>query len=161
MSDQAQPQQAGEKQFAIQRIYLKDVSFETPNSPGIFTSEWKPENNLNIKTESNKLDDDNFEVILTLTLTVKSGDKTAYIVEVQQAGIFGAKGFSEQELAPMIAAYCPNTLFPFARETISDLVMKGSFPQMLLQPINFDALYMQRMQKMQETGQDPAQQILN
>ncbi len=148
MSDKDQAKQQPERQFTIQRIYLKDVSFETPNSPDIFRGEWRPENNLNLKTDTHRLGDDGFEVILTLTLTVKSGDKTAYIVEVQQAGIFTIRGFSEQELAPMIGAYCPNALFPYARELISDLVSKGSFPQMVLQPVNFDGLFMQRQQEL-------------
>ncbi len=148
MSDQDQANQQPERQFTIQRIYLKDVSFETPNSPDIFRGEWRPENNLNLKTDTNRLDDDGFEVVLTLTLSVNSGDKTVYIVEVQQAGIFTIRGFSEQEMAPMIGAYCPNTLFPYARELISDLVSKGSFPQMVLQPVNFDGLFMQRQQEL-------------
>ncbi len=148
MSDQDQSNQQPERQFTIQRIYLKDVSFETPNSPDIFRSEWRPENNLNLKTDTNRLEDDGFEVVLTLTLSVKSGDKTVYIVEVQQAGVFTIRGFSEQEMAPMIGAYCPNTLFPYARELISDLVSKGSFPQMVLQPVNFDGLFMQRQQEL-------------
>lgn len=149
MSDQETNQQP-ERQFSVQRIYLKDVSFETPNSPDVFRGEWTPEHNLNLKTETKRLDDDHYELVLTLTLTVKAGDKTAYIVEVQQAGIFGIKGFSEQEMAPMIGAYCPNTLFPYAREVISDLVSKGSFPQMILQPVNFEQLFMQRQQELAE-----------
>ncbi len=159
MSDQEQAhQKPPERLFTIQRIYLKDVSFETPNSPDIFRGEWKQENNLNLKTETKRLEEDGYEIVLTLTLTVKSADKTAYIVEVQQAGIFTIKGFPEQEMAPMIGAYCPNTLFPYAREAITDLVSKGSFPQMVLQPVNFDGLFMQRQQELaqQQKAQNPS-----
>jgi preprotein translocase subunit SecB len=156
MSEQDQKnQQQAERQFLLQRIYVKDVSFETPNSPDVFRQEWKPENNLNLNTQVNKLEDEAFEVVLTLTLTVKVGEKTAYLAEVQQAGIFSFKGFQEQELPPMFGVLCPNTLFPYAREAISDLVAKGSFPQMALQPINFEALFMQQQQQM---AQQAAQQ---
>jgi len=135
------------REFALQRIYIKDVSFETPNSPTIFTEEWKPESNLNLNSGVNKLADDTYEVILTVTVTTKVGDKTAFLVEVQQAGIFHVKGFPESELGPMMNAYCPNVLFPFAREVVSDLVSKGSFPQLLLTPVNFEALYNQHLQE--------------
>lgn len=149
--DQAAPQ--ADHQFMLQRIYVKDVSFETPNSPNIFRQEWKPENNLNLNTQVNKLDEATFEVVLTLTLTTKVGERTAYLVEVQQAGIFGLKGFSEQELNFMLGAFCPNTLFPYAREVISDLITKGSFPQMVLQPINFDALFLQHQEQLARQAQ--------
>lgn len=150
--NQAAPQQA-ERQFAIQRIYLKDMSFEAPNSPDIFRTEGQPENNLNLNTAVNELAENTLEVVLTLTLTTKVGDKTAYLVEVQQAGIFTLSGFGEQEKGPMIGAYIPNILFPYAREVITDLVTKGSFPQMILQPINFEALYMQQQQQRAQQGQ--------
>ena len=136
-----------QRTFSIQRIYVKDVSFETPNSPDIFRSQWKPENNLNINTSVKSLGDDAYEVVLTLTLTTKQESLTVYIAEVQQAGIFTIKGFSDQERGPMLGSYCPNVLFAYAREVITDLVTKGSFPQIILQPINFDALYMQQAQQ--------------
>ncbi len=148
MSDQDQ-----QRQFTIQRIYLKDVSFETPNSPEIFRTQGKPDNNLNLNTAVNPLEGDTYEVVLTLTLTTKVDDKTAYLVEVQQAGIFTLAGFGEQEKAPMLGAYCPNALFPYAREVITDLVGKGSFPQMVLQPVNFDALFMQHQQELAKRAQ--------
>lgn len=137
------------REFALQRIYVKDVSFETPNSPAIFTAEWKPESNLNLNSGVNKLADDTYEVILTVTVTTKVGDQTAFLVEVQQAGIFHVKGFPDNEMGHMMGAYCPNILFPYAREVVSDLVNKGSFPQLLLTPVNFDALYAQHMQEQQ------------
>jgi preprotein translocase subunit SecB len=153
MSDQDAAPAQDQRQFAIQRIYLKDVSFETPNSPDIFRQEWKPENNLNLNTGIRQIDEQTYEVVLTLTLTTKIGDNTAYLVEVQQAGIFTLSGFSEQEKAPMLGAYIPNTLFPYAREVISDLATKGSFPQMVLQPVNFDALFMQHQQELAQRAQ--------
>jgi len=154
MSDQNQTEQ-NPREFALQRIYIKDVSFETPNSPTIFTEEWKPESNLNINSNVTKLADDTYEVVLTITVTTKVGDKTAFLVEIQQAGIFAVKGFADAEMGHMMGAYCPNVLFPYAREVVSDLVSKGSFPQLLLTPVNFDALYAQHMQEQQKrAGED-------
>jgi len=154
MSDQNQAEQ-NPREFALQRIYIKDVSFETPNSPTIFTEEWKPESNLNINSNVTKLADDAYEVVLTITVTTKVGDKTAFLVEIQQAGIFAVKGFADAEMGHMMGAYCPNVLFPYAREVVSDLVSKGSFPQLLLTPVNFDALYAQHMQEQQKrAGED-------
>ncbi|GAB4298654.1 MAG: protein-export chaperone SecB [Thiohalomonadaceae bacterium] len=141
---------ATQPQFAIQRVYLKDVSFETPNSPAVFATQWQPEVNVELNSGGNRLADDVFEVVLTLTVTCKAGDKTAYLVEVQQAGIFTIAGFDEPTLAGMLGSYCPNILFPYAREAITSLVSKGSFPQLLLAPINFDALYAQHVARQQE-----------
>ncbi|MCP3867893.1 MAG: protein-export chaperone SecB [Gammaproteobacteria bacterium] len=141
------------RQFALQRIYIKDVSYETPNSPAVFTEEWKPDPNLNLNSSVTDLGGDNYEVVLTVTVTTKLGDKTAYLVEVKQAGIFTVKGFPGNEMGHMMSAYCPNVLFPYAREVISDLVSKGSFPQLLLTPVNFDALYAQHMQELQNKAQ--------
>ena len=135
--------------FGIVRIYLKDVSFETPNSPEVFGQDFKPDVNLQLNTSVNKLDGDLFEVVLNVTVTSKQGDKTGFLVEVQQAGIFELKGYDEAQKGPVLGAYCPNTLYPFAREAISDLVVKGGFPQLLLSPINFDALYTQKMNQAQ------------
>ena len=146
-NDQAE---APKREFGLQRIYTKDISFETPNSPDIFKQEWKPESNVNLNSEVNKLSNDLFEVVLTITLTTKIADKTAYLAEVKQGGIFFVRGFPEQELGPMLGAYCPNVLYPYAREVISDLVTKGSFPQMLLTHVNFDALYQQHQQRQAE-----------
>jgi len=134
------------KQFAIQKIYVKDTSFETPNSPQIFTQQWQPEVNLNLNTATQAIADNTYEVVVSMTVTCKVGDKTAYLCEVQQAGIFTIAGFTEDELKPMVGAFCPNTLFPYARETVSDLVARGGFPQLVLAPVNFDAIYAQQMQ---------------
>lgn len=140
-------QSNSERQFAVQRIYTKDVSFESPNAPEIFRGEWKPNNELNLNTKVNRLGDSAYEVVLSVTVTTSLGDKTAFIVEVQQGGIFTLSGFSEQELGPMLGAYCPNLLFPYAREVVSDLVTKGSFPQLVLQHVNFEALFAQHQQQ--------------
>lgn len=136
------------REFSLQRIYTKDVSFETPNSPDIFKQEWKPESSVNLNTEVKTLADKIYEVMLSVTVTTKVGDKTAYLVEIKQAGIFSINGFPEQEMGPLLGSYCPTMLFPYIREAVSDLVAKGSFPQLLLQPVNFDALYMQHQQQM-------------
>jgi len=143
-------------EFALQRIYTKDVSFETPNSPVVFSQPWEPQSSLNLNSSVTPLGDDLYEVVLSVTVTTTIQDKTAYLVEVQQAGIFMAKGFPDQDMGPMMGAYCPNILFPYAREVISDLVSKGSFPQLLLTPVNFDALYAQHVQESQGQQTDQA-----
>ncbi|MCK5829464.1 MAG: protein-export chaperone SecB [Methylococcales bacterium] len=139
-----------EKQFSIQKIYTKDISFETPNSPKIFTEKWEPTVDFNLGTNVETLENSLFEISLSVTVTVKCADTTAYLVEVTQSGIFSLDGFSEQEMGPMIGSFCPNILFPYAREVVSDLVAKGGFPQLLLAPVNFDALYGQHLQQAQQ-----------
>ncbi|WP_299008688.1 protein-export chaperone SecB [uncultured Shewanella sp.] len=137
-------------QFNIQRIYTKDISFETPNSPAVFQKEWSPEVKLDLDTRTEKLADDVYEVVLSLTVTAKNGDETAFLCEVQQAGIFSITGLTEPQLAHSLGAYCPNVLFPYARETVGSLVGRGTFPQLNLAPVNFDALFAQHMQQQQE-----------
>ncbi len=141
-------------QFMIQKIYTKDLSFETPNSPSVFREEWKPELDLQLSNEYNKIDDNNHEVTLILTVTAKLGDKTAFLIEVKQAGIFTMVGHRDEQMGPLVGSYCPNILFPFAREVVSDVVQKGGFPQIVLAPVNFDALYMSQMQRAQEAAQE-------
>ena len=140
-------------QFNIQRIFTKDVSFETPNSPGVFQKEWNPEVKLDLDTRSNKLADDVYEVILSLTVTAQNGEETAFLCEVQQAGIFSISGLSEPQLAHSLGAYCPNVLFPYARELVGSLVNRGTFPQLNLAPVNFDALFAQYVQQRQAEAQ--------
>lgn len=137
-------------QFNIQRIYTKDISFETPNSPAVFQKEWSPEVKLDLDTRTEKLADDVYEVVLSLTVTAKNGEETAFLCEVQQAGIFSITGLTEPQLAHSLGAYCPNVLFPYARETVGSLVGRGTFPQLNLAPVNFDALFAQHMQQQQE-----------
>jgi len=133
-------------QFGLQRIYLKDSSFESPRSPAVFQTQWQPKINFDIKTRSNKLSDETFEVILVLTAEAVLEEQTAFVVEVHQAGIFGAKDFEDAQLEQLLATVCPNILFPYAREAIDALVVKGSFPALMLSPINFEALYLQQKQ---------------
>ena len=140
-------------QFNIQRIYTKDVSFETPNSPAVFQKEWTPEVKLDLDTRSNKLADDVYEVILSLTVTAKNSEETAFLCEVQQAGIFSINGLTEPQLAHSLGAYCPNILFPYARELVGSLVNRGTFPQLNLAPVNFDALFAQYVQQRQAEAQ--------
>lgn len=143
MTDMHQPE------FAIQKIYTKDLSFEAPNAPQIFQEEWKPELNLNLQTVSHDLGDGVYEIVLTSTVTVKSSDKVAFIVEVQESGIFTIKNFPKDQIGPVLGSVCPSILFPYAREVISDVVVRGGFPQLCLAPINFDALYAQQMEQQQ------------
>ncbi len=137
-----------EQQFIIERIYVKDISFEAPNSPAIFTKEWEPDTSLNLNTNVTPLGDDHYEVELEVTVTVKDKEgKTSFLVEVKQAGAFLVKGYPQEQLNHLLASYCPSQLFPYAREVIANLVSKGSFPEMHLSPINFDALYAQRLEE--------------
>ena len=136
-------------EFHIQRIYIKDVSFETPNTPAIFQKEWQPEVNLDMDTKTAVRSQDIYEVVLTLTVTCTLGEETAFLCEVKQAGIFTASNLEAQQLAHCLGSYCPNILFPYARETIAGLVSKGSFPQLNLAPVNFDALFSAHMSKLE------------
>lgn len=144
MSEQAQ------QAFAIQKIYTKDISFESPNSPAIFTHEFQPQLSIDLNVESASLQEDVYSVILRVTATTKVEDTTAFLCEVEQAGIFTLQGFNEAEMSYMLGVQCPNTLFPYAREVVSDLVTRGGFPQLLLEPVNFDAMYASHMQQQQE-----------
>ncbi len=148
-----------EPQFVIQKIYCKDVSFETPNSPQMFTEDWQPEMKMDLHTAVNPLAEGVFEVVLTVTITVKVKEKTAFLAEVEQAGIFNVTGFEKQQQDGMLGSYCPNILFPYVREVISELVNKGGFPQLVLQPVNFDAVYAQHLQQQSNSeisGEDTA-----
>ncbi len=154
MAEQAE-QTNDERKFDLQRIYTKDISFETPNSPEVFTMDWQPENTLSLNSEVSNLGGDTFEVTLTVTITAKLGEKVAFLVEAKQAGIFTIANFPNNEMGPMLGAYCPNILFPYAREVVSDLVTKGGFPPLLLAPVNFDQLFAQHMQQQASKGNAP------
>lgn len=143
-------------QFNIQRIYTKDISFESPNAPAVFTKEWKPEIKLDIDTSTNKLDENVFEVILSVTVTAMLGEETAFLCEVQQAGIFAIGDMPDQNKAHTLGSFCPNMLFPYARETISNLVNRGTFPPLNLAPVNFDAIFAAYVQKRQQQAQGEA-----
>jgi len=136
------------QQFTIQRIYLKDASFESPGSPQIFTSgEVQPQVNVQLNTSNQLVEEGIYEVVLSVTLTSKVEESTAFLVEVKQAGLFNMVGFTEESLGGMLGAYCPEMLFPYAREAISELITKGGFPQLLITPVNFNALYTEQMQQ--------------
>ncbi len=150
MADNQQPQ------FALQRIYIKDASFEAPNTPQAFTKEWKPEIKLDLNSGARKLDDNHYEVSVKVTVTATNDGETAFLVELVQAGLFAMVNIPEQQLKPMLGAMCPNILFPYLRESIDSLVVKGGFPALMLAPINFDALFQQRMQ--QEAQAESAEQ---
>jgi len=139
---------AASRQVLLQKIYVKDASLEVPLAPQVFTRQWQPTLDVQVNTEAKPLEGDTLQVVLSLTVTAKLGEDVAFLVEAQQAGIFTVRGFTQaEEQAAVVAAYCPNLLFPFARETIADLVQRAGFPQLLLQPINFDALYLEHLQR--------------
>ncbi len=149
-------QQAITGQLAIQKIYVKDVSFEAPNSPAVFTGEMNPTADVHFANRTTALDAENHEVVLTVTVKVRQEERTIYLVEVQQAGIFTVRGFPAEHLGAILATACPNTLFPFAREAICDLVTKGGFPQLLLAPVNFEILYAQEVQRRMASENAPS-----
>ena len=151
-------QEAPSQQFAMQRIYLKDLSFEAPLGVEAFKQQWQPKVNQELNTKTNKIDDDNYEVTLTLTITVKLGeDDTAFLVEVQQAGLFLVKGLEGKQLAQVLNTTCPNILFPYAREAVDNVITKGSFPALMLPPINFDALFAQAVAQAKQQAEGGAE----
>lgn len=156
MTEQAMTDQQPETQFMIQRIYIKDLSYETPNTPAVFQQQWEPELTLDLNTTSTKLEEGVFEVVLAVTATVVNQKATAFLVEVKQAGIFTIQGAAEGQLDHLLNSFCPNILFPYAREAITTQVINGSFPQLVLAPINFDALYMQQLEERQKSATQPS-----
>jgi preprotein translocase subunit SecB len=153
MAEEQTQAAAGEQQqlaqFQLQKLYVKDVSFEVPNAPQIFQDNGQVEIKLNLSQKVETLAEDVHEVMLTVTVTATMDEKTAYLAEVQQAGIFNIAGLSEQAMHAALNTLCPNTLFPYARRTITDMVADGGFPPLVLQPINFDQVYAQRMREAQ------------
>ncbi len=141
-------------QLNLQKVYIKDASFEVPNAPQVFQEQGQPQVQLNLGQKHAKLAEGVHEVVLTLTITCTMNDSTAYLAEVHQAGIFGVNGFDESGLDAVLGSYCPNVLFPYARQILSDLVQNGGFPPFLLQPINFDALYAEQQRRQAEAGSD-------
>ncbi len=137
-------------QFGMKRVYIKDASLETPAGPEIFNKAWQPQVGLDVNSASRVLGDDHYEVNLTLTVTVKTEDETAFLIEVQQAAIFQISGFEPAQLHHTLGAYCPTLLFPYAREAVDNLATKASFPALMLAQVNFDALYAQKMQQVME-----------
>jgi len=141
-----------EQVFTIQKIFVKDISFESPNTPNIFLEkDWQPNVNLNLQSTSRAVDETVYEVVLNVTVTAKLNEETtAYLAEVQYAGIFTLDNFADNDKTYMLGSYCPNLLFPYVREAVSDVVAKGGFPQLLLAPVNFDALLQQKLQQEKE-----------
>ena len=151
-----QPTPAPQKQLLLQKIYVKDLSFESPKAPMIFTQNVSPQTQLNVRSSAQQVAPDTQEVTLTITVEAKDKDATLFLAEVAQAGIFVIQGYSAEELQVLLGSFCPNTLYPFAREAIAELVTKGGFPQLLLQPLNFDAIYAQALQERQARGNQAA-----
>jgi len=139
------------RQVVLQKIYVKDASLEVPLAPQVFSRKWQPQLDVQVNTELKPLDGDVFQVLLMVTVTAKLDDDIAFLVEAKQAGIFVVRGFpSEDERRAVLGGYCPGLIFPFARETVADLVQRAGFPQLLLQPINFEALYLEHLNRQRE-----------
>lgn len=165
MSEQSMDGQAQEAQFVLQRIYVKDMSFESPRAPDSFLQQFKPKVNLELNSSHSRISEDNFEVVLAITVTATNeAEEVIYLVEVQQAGVFMIKGMDQENLTQTLGSFCPSVLFPYARETIDAIVTKGSFPALMLAPVNFDAVYAQakaqaeaQAQAQAEAGNNPVQ----
>lgn len=127
--------------FAVQRLYLKDLSFETPKGPAAFQKQWKPKVSQDLSTKSAKIDDNTYEVALRITVTVKDEEETIYLIEVEQAGLFTIKGFEDQQMAQVLNVTCATMLLPYAREAVDSTLIKGSFPPLMIPPINFESLF--------------------
>ncbi|MDX1555476.1 MAG: protein-export chaperone SecB, partial [Xanthomonadales bacterium] len=153
------PEQLAQAQFQIQKIYAKDISFEVPNGPGVFQEKGQADVKMSLSQRVESLGDDLHEIALTITITATIGDKTAYLAEVAQCGIFLIKGFPEAAMHAIVNTVCPNTLFPYARANVAEMVTHGGFPTLTLQPVNFDQLYAQRLQEAAagQQGQDTGQ----
>jgi preprotein translocase subunit SecB len=152
-----QDKAAAEKQLSIIKIYVKDFSFESPQSPKVFRAdEWKPKTSLNLRSTHTPVDDDFHEVVLMISVEAKDGDSTLFLVELHQAGLFEVSGHTDEEAGMLFGSFCPNILFPYARESIAAIIQKGGFPEFVLQPINFDALYLQTMQQQEQAAKSEA-----
>ena len=137
-------QQRPEQQFTMQKIYTKDLSFESPVTPAVFTQQWQPKLSVDLNTRSGSIDEEgNFEVVLSITVTAKMEEETAFLIEVHQAGVFLVRGFQPEELKRILGTAAPNVLFPYAREAIDAICIKGGFPPLMLAPVNFEAVYQQ------------------
>ncbi|WP_196138901.1 protein-export chaperone SecB [Aliikangiella sp. G2MR2-5] len=152
----AEGQQAA-PQFAVQRVYVKDISFEAPNLPELFNVEFKPQVKMEMNSKSRLVADNNFEVVLSVTLSAEVEEKTAFLAEVQQAGIFFIKDFNEQQTHQLLGAAAPEALYPYVREAIANLIGRTGFPAIQLTPVNFMGLYMERMQRAQAEAQQQAE----
>ena len=149
----AATEQPSAPQFAIQRTFIKDLSFETPMGVKVFTQAFQPKVKMDVNTRGNAIAEGVHEIVLTLTITAKVEEDTAYIVELQQAGIFSINGFPEEQMAHVLGVVCPNFLFPYAREAVDSIVVKGGFPPLSIAPIDFDAIFRQSQASSDQSGQ--------
>ena len=140
-------------QFNVQKLYLKNVSFESPGAPAVFQEQASPNLQINLNQKVAALDESTYEVVLSITLTCTVNDKTAYLAEVDQAGVFGLVGFDANSLDMMLGTHCPNVLFPYARHALGELISQGGFPPFLLQPLNFEGIYAENLRRRMETAQ--------
>ena len=165
MTDAAQPggqvpQEQQAPSFQIEKIYVKDLSLEIPHAPQVFAEQVQPQIDIQIQSGESRFRDDFWEVTLSVTVTARAGERTVFLAEAVQAGLFALRNIPESDMGPVLGIACPTVLFPYARETISDLITRGGFPPLLLTPISFEQLYLQRMQQ-QEQGANPQQQGSN
>ncbi len=149
------PDQTGQE-LVLQNIYVKDASFEAPTGPNIQVTEWNPQFNLNMNTTASMMAESVHEVVLTITLEAKVADKVAYLVEVKQGGLFLIRGYAEDDTRRVVGAFCPGVLFPYARQAVSDLILRGGFPPFLLPPVNFDGLFQQSLEQAARQATQPA-----
>ncbi|MEM1174859.1 MAG: protein-export chaperone SecB [Pseudomonadota bacterium] len=154
----AEQEQANDKRLSIIKVYVKDFSFESPHAPGVFqTKDWNPNTNLNLRSSHKQVEENIHEVVLTITVEAKEkdADKTLFLLEIQQAGLFELIGYNKEEMGALVGSFAPNSLFPYARETVAGMVQKGGFPEFVLQPINFDALYLKSLQEQAQAEAPP------
>ena len=144
------------QELVMQNIYVKDASFEAPTGPNIQVAEWNPQFNLNMNTSASTMAEAVHEVVLTITLEAKVADKVAYLVEVKQGGLFMIRGYTEDDTRRVVGAFCPGVLFPYARQAVSDLILRGGFPPFLLPPVNFDGLFQQSLEQAARQTTQPA-----
>jgi len=142
-------------ELVLQSIYIKDASFEAPSGPNLAATEWAPQFGLNMNTAGVTVADNLHEVVLTITLEAKLGDRVAYLVEVKQAGVFLIRGYAVDDARRIMGSFCPGVLFPYARQAVSDLILRGGFPPFLLPPVNFDALFQQSLEQAAGQAQPP------
>ena len=157
----AEPAQANGPQFSVEKIYVKDVSFESPKTPHVFNEQVQPQINMNLNQRVQRLGENVFEVVLGINLTCTAGEgdgNTVYVVEVQQAGVFALAGFEPNVLDALLGTQCPNVLYPYARQVIGDLIQAGGFPPFLMQPLNFEGLYAENLR--QRAAQQPGEAVL-
>lgn len=143
-------QETEQLDFTIQRIYAKDLSFESPQAPHVFLEEWEPNVQIELDTHATALEEDSYEVTVAVTVTVKTAEKVAFLIEATQAGIFSITSAPKEHLSQVLGSFCPTILFPYLRETISNMVMRGGFPQLYLAPVNFEMLYQERLKQLAE-----------